>query len=118
MEVGVPHGSPILPILLLIHTAGLIQWAEERGQAEGHTLVDNLGWVATRKDLNPVVEKHEPCAAQCIEWARRRDLQLDTAKAEAALFTCRRGHKNHLRRKLTAKIKVGNSFVRFNIEVT
>jgi hypothetical protein len=58
------------------------------------------------------------CAAESIEWASRRDLQFDTAKTEAALFTRRRGHKKHLRPKLTAKIKVGNGFVQFNEEVT
>ena len=46
-----------------------------------------------------------------MQWASRRDLQFDTAKTEAALFTRRRGHKMHLRPKLTAKIKVGDSFV-------
>ena len=55
---------------------------------------------------------------ESIEWARRRDLQFDTAKTEAALFTWRRGHWKHLWPKLTAKIKVGNGVVRFNQEET
>ncbi|KAF8533028.1 hypothetical protein BDD12DRAFT_900657 [Trichophaea hybrida] len=67
-------------------------------------------------DSNQVVKKFEACAAESIEWASRRELQFDTAKTEAALFTRRRGHKKHLRPKLTAKIKVGNSVVRFNQE--
>jgi hypothetical protein len=91
---------------------------EERVQAEGLSFVDDLGWVATGKDVNQVVEKLEACAAESIEWASRRDLQFDTAKTEAALFTRRRGHKKHLRPTLTAKIKVGDAFVRFNKEAT
>jgi hypothetical protein len=74
--------------------------------------------VATGKDVIQVVERLEVCAAECIVWASRRDLQFDTAKTEAALFTRRRSHKKHLRPKLTAKIKVGNGFVRLNKEVT
>jgi len=57
-----------------------------------------------------VVRKLEACAAERIEWTSKRDLQFDTAKMEAALFTCRRGHKKHLWAKLRAKIKVGDGF--------
>jgi hypothetical protein len=96
----------------------LRKWVEERVQGEGLSFVDDLGWVATGKDVNQVVEKLELCAAESIEWASRRDLQFDTPKTEAALFTRRRGHQKHLRPKLTAKIKVGDGFVRFNKEAT
>jgi len=97
---------------------GLMKWMEEGVQAEGLSLVENLGWVATRNDVDQVVEKLETCAAQIIEWPSRRNLLFDTTKTEAALFTCRRGQKTHLRPKLTAKIKVGNGFARFNKEAT
>jgi hypothetical protein len=118
VEAGVPQGSPISPILFAIHTAGLIKWVEERVQAEGLSFVDDLGWVATGKDGNQVVEKLEACAAESIEWASRRDLQFDTAKTEAALFTRRGGHQKHLRPKVTEKSNVGDGFVRFNKEAT
>jgi hypothetical protein len=65
-----------------------------------------------------VVRKLEASAAESIQWASRRDLQFDTAKTDAALFTDRRGHKKHLCPKLTTKIKVGDGFVRFNKEAT
>jgi hypothetical protein len=74
--------------------------------------------VATGKAVNMVVEILEDSAAESIEWASRRDLQFDTAKMEAALFTCKKGHKKHLRPKLTAKINVGNGFVQFMKEAT
>jgi len=96
VEAGVPQGSPVSPILFAIHTAGLIKWVEEGVQAEGLSFVDDLGWVATGNDVNQVDEKLEACTAESIEWASRRDLQFDTAKTEAALFTRRRGHKKHL----------------------
>jgi len=106
VEVGVPQASPVSPILVAIHTAELMKWVEERVQPEGLSFVDNLGWIATRNDVNQVVRKLETCAAESMKWASRRDLQFDTAKTETALFTCRRGHKKHLRPKLTGKIKV------------
>jgi len=60
--------------------------------------------VATGNDVNHVVSILERCAAKSIEWASRRGLQFDTAKTKAALFMRRRGHRKHLRPKLTAKI--------------
>jgi len=116
VEAGVPQGSPVSPILIAIHTAGLMKWVEEGVQAEGLSFVDDVGWVATAKDINRVVQRLEAWAAQSIVWTSRRDLQFDTAKTAAAPFTHRNGHKKHLWLKLTAKIKVGNGFVRFNKE--
>jgi len=60
----------------------------------------------------------ERWAAKSIACASRRGLHLDIAEMEAALFTCRRGHKKHLWPKLTAKIKVRNGFIQFNKEAT
>jgi len=68
--------------------------------------------------VNQGVERLEACAAESIGWASKRDLQFDTAMMEAPLFTRRRGHKKHLQPKLTAKMEIGNSFVRFNKEAT
>jgi len=119
VEAGVPQSSPVSPILFAIHTTGLIKWVKEIVHGvEGLSLVEDLGWVATRKDVNQVVRKLEACAAESIEWASRQYLKVDTAKTEAALFTRRRGHKKHLRPKLPAKIKVGDGFVQFNKEAT
>jgi len=118
METGVPEVSPLSPILLAIHTTGLIKRVEERVQAEGLSFLDDLGWVAIGRDVNQVVEKPEACAAESIEWASRRDLQFDTAITEAVLFTPSKGHKKHLHAKLTAIIKSRNGFVRFHKEVT
>jgi hypothetical protein len=117
-EAGTPQGSPVSPILFSIHTAVLIKWVEEKVQAEGHSFVDDLGWIATGKDVNRVIRKLEACAAESIQWASRRDLQFDTAKTEAALFTHRRGHQEHLWPKLAARIKVGDGIIRFKKEAT
>jgi len=114
VEAGVPQGSPVSPILFAINTAGLINWVEEYASAKGLTFVDDLGWVATGNNVNQVVTTPERCAAKSIEWASRRGLQFDTAKMEAAPFTRRRGHKQHLWSKLTTKIRVEDGFIRFN----
>jgi hypothetical protein len=118
VEAGVPHSSPGSPILFAIYTSGLIKWVEEYASAEGLSVDDDLGWVATGSDVNQVVTILERCAAKGIEWASRRGLQFDTAKIEEAQFTRRWGQKKHLRPKLTAKIRVGDGFIRFNRQAT
>ena len=119
VEAGVPQGSPVSPILIAIYTSGLIKWVEEYvSEDKGLSFVDDLGWVATGNDLNHVVSILERCAAKSIEWASRQGLQLETATTEAALFTCRRGHRKHLQPELTAKIRVRNGYIRFNAQAT
>jgi hypothetical protein len=101
-----------------INTSGLIKWVEEYASAKELSVVDDLGWVATGSDVNLVITILERCAAKSIEWASRRGLQFDTATTEGALFTRRRGHKKHLRPKLSAKNRVGDGFIRFNRQAT
>ena len=115
MEAGVPKGPPVSPILFVMYTSGLIKWVEEYvSEAKMPSCVDDLGCVATRSHVNHVVSILERCTAKSIEWASRRGLQFTTAKTEAALFTRRQGYRKHLLAKLTAKIRVGHGFVRFN----
>jgi len=119
VEAGVPQGSPVSPILFAIYTSSLIKWVEEYvPEADGLSFVDDLGWVAIGSEVSQVVTVPERCAAKSIEWASRQGLQFDTAKTEEALFTRRRGHRRHLRPKPTAKIRVGNGFIRFNTQAT
>jgi hypothetical protein len=119
VEAGVPQGSLVSPILFAIYTSGLIEWVEEYvSEAEELSFVDDLGWVATGSDVNHIVSILERCAARSIEWGSRRGLQFDRAKTEAAQFTPRRGHRKHLRAKLTAKIRVRSGVIPFNTQAT
>jgi len=71
VEAGVPQGSPVLQILFVIYTSGLIKWVEQYISNGGLYFVNDLGWVATRSDVNQVVTTLERCAAKSIEWAGR-----------------------------------------------
>jgi len=92
-----------------------MKWVQEKVSGiEGLSFKDNVGWMATGSDIRQVVRKLESCARESIDWAVKRELEFNSGKTGAALFTCRRGHINHLPQNLTAKIRVGNGFVRCN----
>jgi hypothetical protein len=56
MESGVLQGSPVLPIIFVLYTSGLIKWVEEAiPEAEGLSQLHNFGWVATGSNDNIVV---------------------------------------------------------------
>jgi len=117
VEAGVLQCSPVSPILFANYTSGLIKWIKEYvSEAEGISIVDDLGWVATRSNVNQVVTILERCAGKSIKWPSRRGLQFDIAMTEAARFTHRWGHRKHLRPYLIAT--VGNGFIRFNTHPT
>jgi hypothetical protein len=112
-ETAVPQGSPVSRILFAIYTSGLIKWGEEYvSEAERLSFVDGLGWLATGNDVNQAITILEICPAKSIEWASGRRKPFEIAKMQAAQFTRRRGHKTHLRPKLTAKIIVGEGLTR------
>jgi len=70
----------VSPILFAIHTSELIKCVEDYVTgAEELSFVDDLGWVATGRDVNRIVMILEICAAQRIKWESRQGLQFDTA---------------------------------------
>jgi hypothetical protein len=118
-DARIPQGSPVTPIRLAIYTSGLITSVEESVSViKGLSFVDDVGWVATGSDVSQVIRNLEFCAKQSIDWAEGRQLEIDTSYTLAPLITLSPGQKKHLPPKLTAKIRVGNGFVRFNKEAT
>jgi len=56
--------------------------------AKGLFLIDDLDTVAIRNDLNQVITILDGYTAKNMEWACRQGLKFDTAKTQAAQFTC------------------------------
>jgi len=80
--------------------------------------MDNIEWVAIRKDVNQLVIKLKAYAVEGIERANIRGLQFDTATTKAERCTFMKSYQKHLWPKLTTKIMVGNCVIRFNTEGT
>jgi len=119
VEARIPQGSLESPCFCAMYTSGLMRWLRERVSGiEGLSFVDDVGLMVTGGKVSQVFIKLESCARESIHSVEMGELGLATAQTEAALLTHRGGHKKHRRPKLTAKILVGNSFVRFNNEAT
>jgi hypothetical protein len=69
MDAGVQQGSRVSLIPSAIHTTGLIMLVDSTLQAKGLSFVDDLGLVATVKNVNQVVDRLEACEAVTIQWA-------------------------------------------------
>jgi len=90
VEAGIQQGSPVSSILFAIYTTALIKWVEESVQGgKGWSFVGDLQWVSSGIDAHQVVSTLEDCEAESIIWVSRRDIQVDTAKTESALLTCK-----------------------------
>jgi hypothetical protein len=113
------QGSPVSPIIYAISTSEHIKWDEDSvSGGKGISFVFNFELVAEGNDVKQVVRKLQACASVSIDWAERQQLELNTATTDTDFFTRRRDHNYQLHRNLTAKISVGNGFIRYNREAT
>jgi len=116
-EPSIPQGSLVSSIIFAIDLSGLINVVEVKvPRANSLSFPHDVGWVATGNNASQVIRTPETCATVSIDWVERWELDFDTTKTEAALFTRRRGDKKHLHPKPTSKIRVRNGFNRFNRE--
>jgi len=54
VEMGVPQGSPVLPVLFVIYLLGLFSRVEEKEEecgSEGISFVDDVAWVVEGEDV-------------------------------------------------------------------
>jgi hypothetical protein len=71
----------VSPTHLAIDISQFIESIEEYDSSpEGLLYVDNIGWVATERDVSQVVKILDKCGAKIIELARRFGLQFDHTK--------------------------------------
>ena len=76
--------------------------------------MDDIGWWAEGKNDEEVAGKLSEAAAAATEWARKIGVAFDHGKTEAAMFW----RKKRKGAEVKAKVKVGNTEVPFNKEVT
>jgi len=118
VEMGVPQGSPVSPVLVVIYLLGLfgqVDVKEKECGSEGISFVDDVTWVVEGEDVGECTQRLERCAAETTIWAKKNACRFDIEKTEAMLFTRRRKNKEP---KMKARVKVGNHEVPSNTEAT
>jgi len=96
VEMGVPQGSPVSPVLFVIYLSGLfgqVEKKEEECGSEGISFVDDVAWVVEGEDVGECTTQLERCAAETTVWAKKIACQFDMEKTEAMWFTRRRKNK-------------------------
>lgn len=114
-QASIQQGSLVSLILFAMYTSGFEQCIEQRVTGvKGLSFVDNVRCATTGSDITYNVRTLEACTRETTHWVETWELQCDTTKTEAEVFTSRQGHKMQLHLKRTGKITVGNSLSRFN----
>jgi len=83
VEMGVPQGSPVSPVLFVIYLSGLFGQVEEKEkecESEGIFFVDDVAWVVEGEDVGECIQRLERCAAEITIWAKKNACQLDIEK--------------------------------------
>jgi len=118
VEMGVPQGSLVLPVLCVIYLSGLFDQVEDEVTecgSEGISFVDDVAWVVEGEDGGECTQRLERCAAGTTIWAKKNACQFDIEKTQAMLFI---GRGKNQEPKMNAGVGVRNYDVSYNTEAT
>ena len=88
IETGIPQGSPVSPILLLIYISGVFdQVMEACPLVTSLSFVDDLGFIASESSVKEIVKILEKVAKTVLRWGLLNAVTYDTSKTEAVLFS-------------------------------
>lgn len=84
---GVPQGSPVSPILLIIYLSDVFD-AIERSMVgiQSLSFADDIGLLVSGHSVKEICDKLQKAAKVAIEWGHDDAVQFDTGKTEAILL--------------------------------
>lgn len=99
IETGIPHGSPVLPILFLIYISGVFNKVLETNPlVTSLSFVDDLGFIASGSLVKEIVKTLEKVAKTVLEWGTLNAVIYDTPKTKAVFFS--KLHRQQLSKQL------------------
>lgn len=118
IEIGIPQGLPVPPILFLIYISGVFDAIEENNPAVTSVLfIDNLRFIASGISGKKNSQTLGIVAFTVLHWGSTNAVTYDTSKTKVVLFS--KSHRQRLTRQLReADLKVGNKKIKFNKEAT
>jgi hypothetical protein len=112
--MGLLQGSPVLPVLFAIYMADIHQDIEEAIEgSSGLSFVNDVMWLIEAPSIPQLIRKMEKYARHCQTWVQRYAVRFNTSKMEAIPPT---GNTKHYEERDTARIRVGEHYVKFNSE--
>ena len=115
---GFPQGSPVSPILFIIHVSGVFKAIEEAVPGvRALSFADDIGLLAHGNSVDQVCVQLQQAGEVAIQWGHTNGIKFDPKKTEATLFTRKTGRalKEQVQR---AKITIGGHQKEFNKEAT
>jgi hypothetical protein len=84
--VGVPQGSPILPVLSIVYTSPLLHLMRAWFQSSMRMYVDNSLFFACGDTWDKVCHLLHTGYRQCVEWLQSIGLSIELDKTELMFF--------------------------------
>ena len=91
VELGIPQGSPISPILYLFYNADLLEESEDISISVTPTgFVDDISLLTYSKSTERNVRNLEKAYRKCLNWARTHGSRFNLEKSELIHFIGRK----------------------------
>ena len=117
VELGIPQGSPVSPILFLIYISGVFSIIEEQlPHVTCVSFIDDLGFLTADRSISKIAKTLEKVGRIALEWGANNAVTYDTSKTEAVLFSKARRQK--LAKLLKTRLRIGGETVLFKKEAT
>lgn len=88
IEIGIPQGSPVLPILFLVYITEVFgKMTESYPTITSLLFVDDLGFVASRHSVKELAKILGQITMVVLDFEKSNKVTYDVAKTEAVLFS-------------------------------